>query len=337
LVYIFVMTNSNIKKNSKKWTDIEEALLKEKASFYTVKELMAFFPDRTKDGIAQRLLRLKIKAKKGVHAKAWSEEDKDYLCKNYSTAKWEDLCKILKRSPHTISEYARKRGLKMAIDENGDTANTVGSATLRPLLDGSLQSAYWMGYLMADGYMHHGLGQIVLVSAEADKDHMEKYANYLKSKLHCYTAPGGYTGIMTPHYRVSVAEYRIAKQIAQKFDWKNKKTYNPPNANILFKAFDSNDHFLAFMIGFFDGDGNIGKESQVIRVENHASWLKIHQLMLDFARKLGHGQGSKDARINGDGYSYFMLPKTFTKYCKSFILKHNLFHLNRKWDKIQNN
>ena len=332
------MINSSIKKNSKKWTDIEELLLKEKAPLYTAKELMAFFPDRTKDGIIQRLLRLKIKAKKGVHANAWSEEDKDYLYKNYSTAKWEDLCKILKRSPHTISEYARKRGLKMTVDENGDTANTVGSATLRPLLDGSLQSAYWIGYLMADGYMHHGLGQIVLVSAEEDKDHMQKYASYLQAEVHEYFDLSYWTGLKRKHYRVSVAEYRVAKKIAEKFDWKNKKTYNPPDIEILFnQGLGTNDQILAFIIGFTDGDGSIGKEFHGIRIENHASWIKIHQFLLDFARKLGYGGNTQDAKINKDGYSYFCLPRVFTEYLKNFIIKNNLIHLNRKWDKIQNN
>ncbi len=315
------------------WTALEDDTVRANHHL-PIAEILPLVPGRTYLGTYQRLRKLGFSAVKGRHGLAWSDDDVAYLHASYGKVPSDEMCDRLKRKEHAIHEYARRQGLKMAKDENGDTVNTVGKAALRRLLDGSLQSYYWMGYLMADGYMHHGLGQIVLVSAEADKDHMATYAAYLGSKVHRYENPSYFTGLTTEHHRVSVADYRVAVKIAEKFDWKPRKTYNPPRNEVLAKAFDTDDQFLAFFIGFVDGDGSINKVNHSIRIENHASWITFHTFLLDSLRRVGILDVATLPKINGKGYSDFHTPKRTVQQLKHFIEQHQLTVLTRKWDKV---
>lgn len=332
------MTNSTITPHKRSvapsWSQSEDEILT--ANYQKpIKDLAVLLPNRSANAIEQRLRKvLGLPVAPAVRKTAWTPEDISYLRANYGKTTSVELCKRLGRKKHAIAEYARKQGLTIPKDENGDTVNTIGKASLRRLLDGSLQSCYWMGYLMADGYMHHGLGQIVLASAEADKDHMGTYATYLGGKAHCYRGISDFTGLSREHYRVSIADRRAAAKIAQKYDWKPRKTYNPPSIDILSRAFDTNDHFLAFLIGFIDGDGHIVKSHHGIRVENHASWIDFHQFLLDTLRRIGIVTRDIKAAINGDGYSDFNLNHYATEHLKRFIDKHQLTILTRKWDKI---
>lgn len=326
------MTNPPTRQSiAKPWTEQEDALLRLHSS-KPINDILPHLPGRTRQAIYIRLhKRLGVAVAKGPDPKAWSAEDVAYLHASYGKVPSDELCAKLRRNEHTITEYARRKGLTLPKDENGDTVNTVGKAALRRLLDDSLQSYYWIGYLMADGYMHHGLGQIVLVSAELDKEHMAAYASYLGAKCHRYTGPSGFTGLLTDHYRVSVAERRIAHKIAERFDWKPRKTYNPPNPE-RFHATLTDDQFLALLIGFIDGDGHI-TPAFGIRVENHASWIEWHQAVLDRLLQIGISPG-REAEINSHGYSNFSLGVATTRYLKAFITKHNLTVLVRKWHRV---
>lgn len=332
------MTNNIIKPHKRNttssWSQSEDKILVANHQ-KPIKDLVVLLPNRSANAIEQRLRKvLKLPVTPAVRKTAWTPEDIAYLRANYGKITSAELCKRLGRKKHAITEYARKQGLTMPKDENGDTVNTVGKASLRRLLDGSLQSFYWMGYLMADGYMHHGLGQIVLVSAKTDKDHMTAYAAYLGGKVHRYKGISDFTGLSREHYRVSIADCRAAAKIAQKYDWKPRKTYNPPSVEILSRALETDNNFLAFLIGFIDGDGHIVKSHHGIRVENHASWINFHQFLLDTLSRIGILTRNIKAAINSDGYSDFNLNHYTTEHLKHFIDKHQLTVLSRKWDKI---
>lgn len=313
------------------WTPDDDVLLKSNYHLHK-EELQALFPTRTWGAIYQRGCKYQLIRPAPKHPFAWSKEDLAYLHASYGKVPHAEMAIRLKRKEHAITEYARRQGLTMAYDEAGKTVNTADFPTLVPLLGDNPQAYYWMGYLMADGYMHHGLGQIVLVSAEADKDQMAVYAAYLKSKVHRYEAPSPFTGLMTPHYRVSVAENVTAKKIAEKYDWRPQKTYNPPSREVLDKTLASDDAFFPFMIGFMDGDGHI-TEAFGARIENHSSWLTFHHLIYDRMKRMNfEGQPPK---INSAGYSDLNLRKAFVSFLKSVINQHQLPVLTRKWATIQ--
>ncbi len=327
-------TLSNTQSNAALWTQSQDDLLR---ATYTKpwKELYVLFPNRTYASLSQHMAKLGLKRPKGQSRRSWSKEDIAYLHANYGKVSHTVLSERLKRKEHTITEYARRQGLKMVKDENGRTSNTIGNATLRPLLEGGLQGYYWMGYLMADGYMHHGLKQVVLVSAEADKDHMATYAAFLQAECHRYMSLDGFfpNRPKRPHYRVSVADTLHATKLIELYDWKPRKTYNPPSSQVLTKTLSNPDHFLSFLIGFIDGDGHINKTFG-IRVENHASWITFHDFLLDTLRHLGILDIATAAKVNKAGYSDFSLPKRLTQTLKRFINQHQLVVLTRKWDKV---
>lgn len=317
-----------------KWTQEEIEKLKLIAPQSSLKELQEVFKDKTLQSIRARLFVQKIKLKPNK----WSQKDIDFLHANFGKISSKELAEKLNRNEHAICEYARRRGLKLENfkDENGKTINRRDAPTLRRLLEETSQAYYWIGYLMADGYMHDGLGQIVLVSDIKDKEHLDKFAEFLNTTVKVYkhkSNKGSFRKENGFQARVSVAEVSICKKIKDKFDWKIQKTYYPPDVNILENILDTDEKFFSFLIGFIDGDGNIGANYSHIKIENHASWEEIHNFFLDKFRKLGMLKSDKKAIIGKRGYSTIAFGKQITLFLKDFITKQSLTVLQRKWFK----
>lgn len=316
------------------WTPKEDAILNDN---YTIpwSDLLALLPGRSRGAVQVRMSIKQLKRVRPRHHAAWSDEDAAYLHDSYGKVPNEELEVRLDRSIHTISEYARRQGLSMSKNEDGRTINNLDNPTLKPLIEGGLQGYYWMGYLMADGYMHHGLKQVVLVSAVKDGTHLKRYAAFLKTKAHRYTGVAGWTGKPYDTYRISVADTVNATKLISMYDWKPRKTYNPPSSDVLAKTLADPDAFCAFLIGFIDGDGYINKGNLCIKLENHASWTSFHDFALDMLRGFGILATSVKAKLNARGYAQAIIPKTTTLWLKAFINRHNLIVLTRKWNKVK--
>lgn len=329
------MTNSSRKNN--KWSFEEENLLKENYNLPT-QELLKLFPNRTYLSLYQKWngLGLKKTLKEKRHNE-WPEEDRKFLIENYGKIPTYDLMEKFGKSKHTIEEYARRQGIKMIKDENGKTANTKNNPTLAPLLGEAPQVYYWMGYLLADGYMHQGLGQIVLCSAIADKEHLEEYAKFLNAEAKVYKSSPGFVGeeYVVDHVRISVAENINAKKIAEKFDWKNNKTYNPPSVEILNKVLNTKEKFLSYLIGFAGGDGYISPTC-TLKLENHSSYITFFDFLLKRSKEYGL-ETETIPTINPRGYVQFSFNGSFVKKLKQFIIENDLIVLKRKWQKVDLN
>jgi hypothetical protein len=320
------------------WTKEEEELLKQNFQLKWA-EIIKLFPNRTRSSIQGKLFTLNLKRDPKNNCKNWTNEQLKFLHENYGKITNEEFEKTLNKKWHTIEEFARRRGFVLSDfkDKYGKTINNVNKPTLLPLLEENLQAYYWVGYLMADGYMHDGLGQIILVSVEKDADHLKKYADFLRTSIKIYK--GSKTGfksennVVNNQVRVSVADILNCRKVKDKFDWKIQKTYYPPSIDKLNNVLAEPDKFLAYFIGFCDGDGSINKD-QGLRLENHASWNKVHNFFLDKLRECSLLQVDKKSKINCNGYSDFCLGKQVNQQLKKFIIENNLVVLERKWNKI---
>lgn len=317
-----------------RWTSEQDDLLR--ANYLQAWPiLLSLFPERRQAGIAQRMRVLGLtRPKPAPSFKRWTPDEIEYLKTHYGRIPLPELIKYLGRTEHTINQYAHKRGIRLPQDCNGRTINTRHKPTLAPLLNGSLQSAYWMGYLMADGYMHHPLNQVVLTTADEDVGHLWQFAQYLNASVKRYIGHNPWGPGQVAHNRVSVADKIYAPKLVELLDWRKDKTYNPPSIDVLKTTLEIPNVFLAFLIGFIDGDGSINKDSHGIRVENHASWILFHNFLLKNLCDFGSFDLDIRAKINTRGYADFNLPNGVTRYLKSFINQHQLIVLSRKWDQV---
>lgn len=298
------------------WTIEEDNKLKEFYPFKNFKELIKILPNQSISSIRWRASKLSIK-KIGY---AWNDE-KDQKLKFL----WENA-KSRKEICHSFPNYSwnclRKRAeflkLKTNVIRNrfGDLSN---------LLNDSLESYYWMGFVAADGWINHKTGQLVMQLSNKDKDHLQLFANFLNTSV---------KDVPRNMSRVTVQDKILAPQIINKFGFQNHKTLNPPNIN--FKG----DKFIAFFTGFIDGDGSIilqGNKSS-IRVEIHANWLNtLKQFLEQIHIDLGFNIPIRDlAKINSYGYAAGGLyRKDIVKKFKNKILELEIPFLKRKWDRIK--
>ena len=142
---------------------------------------------------------------------------------------------------------------------------------LERLLDNSLQSNYWLGFILADGYINKNV-RLRIVLSEVDKVLLYNFCSYLgidDSNINFYKKKIG--NIEYKYVSISIMDSMIIPKLTIKYNINAKKTYNPPTIN--YKASAEN---IALYIGFIDGDGSIRKlynrQDYNISIKCHKSW-----------------------------------------------------------------
>lgn len=196
------------------------------------------------------------------------------------------------------------------------------------LLDASLRSFYYIGFLMADGHIEKKIRLQVSLSRK-DKNWLENFCKYVNGKKVRTFSVGQYEMCS-----FSVQDKDAIPKICDIFGLKQNKTKNPPPLSVFSKLTD--EEILSLIIGFIDGDGSIGnvykRNDFNIRIKNDSSWLNILEM---FSIKVS---GENFAKINKFGYAEISFTKfSDIKRLKKFAMENNLPILERKWDKIDVN
>lgn len=252
----------------------------------------------------------------------WTNGEITRLIKNYGSGCRRRITKSLsKRSWSSIKLKAAQLGLAFTTGVHEYVA-----ADLKVLMQDTPLAYYWMGFLMADGTFLKSQ-RLKLLLAHKDKSHVKKFAKFIKCQNHRSQKRG---------YGVAVQDQFWIPKIRAKFDLKPSKTYYPPDDIGWIKG----NLFVAFFIGFVDGDGRIARQSGgrkdcFLTVKNHRSWHCIHKQMCDIL------VGITKQPLNGpyfdkEGYSLFNLCRRSTlKFLKSKCIELHLPVLIRKWKKIR--
>lgn len=191
------------------------------------------------------------------------------------------------------------------------------------LLDESLETYYWIGFLLADGHINKNRIQVTL--SIKDYEFLKKLKEFLEIEN---------INMNNTTCSISAMDVIIVPKLKEKFDIKDNKTYNPPNIKV-FERLHKNK-LLSLIIGFIDGDGCIRKQYKrndwLITIKNHNSWI-------DFLSLISLTITGKDnSKINNNGYACVILSDiTKTKELKKFAVKNNLPIMKRKWDIIDIN
>lgn len=194
---------------------------------------------------------------------------------------------------------------------------------LEVLLDNSLTSYYWIGFILADGHIENNR-RLQITLALKDIEHLKKFSEYVSCNMYIKT-----------QCSVSPMHGKAIKELSRIFDINPNKTIHPPKIEIFENL--NRDQLLALFAGFIDGDGcikNLHKRKDFqLAIKCHKSWLPI----LNY---FGNSIFSKkyDAKINTAGYTTLMIGDSqILKDFKKQILLLNLPLLERKWDIIDFN
>lgn len=250
----------------------------------------------------------------------WTIREDNFLRENYHKLKKKELIQNLNR--HTASAI-NIRASKLQLFK---IKNEYCKSNLSILLNESIETYYWIGFLMADGHFSKS-NRLTLVLSIKDKNHLIKFANYIKCQIREY-----YNKV-----KVNPQDKYHISQIKNKFKISNKKTYFPCDITNI----KDTNLFLAWLIGYIDGDGSITtnkkRHDYHIQFRIHKSWTIILE---DIKNRLSNIFRHKfcDVRISKDGYSMWSISNfSIVKKIKQLAIELNVPYLERKWDKINLN
>lgn len=263
--------------------------------------------------------------------RGWSQAEDVFLAGRYGTGDIEGIAQALGRTSEAIKLRAHK--MKMRRDYSVFRKGT----RCDRLTNNTLESAYWAGFILADGHISNS--RLVVVVAERDELHLTKLATL----LNCNISRGKtkYNGGHVNHSRIAVRDVDNIPKFVEWMEVNPRKTYNPPNIRVFTKL--SEDVLVGLLLGFIDGDGCIirlkNRPDINIVIKCHKSWFDILEF---FRRKLVDLSGQASAmkvRLVQDA-KYAELRISNQKIIHYLIEQQNILQiprLERKWSCCPNN
>ena len=266
----------------------------------------------------------------------YTKGDVQFIKDNYGKLDTAIIAQRFGVSRTALRDKANALGLKLP---NGNR-----KANLEILLDGSLQSMYWIGFLLADGHFHKIGDRLRLDQDIGDISHLLKFREYVKGKTEPGISESQYNGKMKRSAYLTYVNKQVVKQLREQFEISNTKTYDPPS----FTNYDLNEsQWIALLIGFIDGDGSISRTQKVghspsisIKIEINSAWCgNLAHIKQIAYKKFGKIDKCRTpiVRTNTACRSLARTSISSPIVCnglKTFIIENNLYVLSRKWSKI---
>jgi len=259
----------------------------------------------------------------GVNYKEWTDGEIDLVRRYYRTVSFADLIRMLPNHPKAsikkVASSLRLRRQSKGMD--------LIMADLSVLMGDSVETMYWLGFLLADGHFSKQ-NRLRLLVATKDKGHLQRFADFIR-----------YQGKISHRDNavfLAVMDQWWVSEVKKRYDIANDKTYNPPHLDRFTHLND--DQILALIIGFIDGDGSIIRRKDTktcnLAIKNHASWLPFLNLVSETLERTS-GIPLSRAAINSSGYASLIFSNhPLNKFVKSVGKRLNLPVLERKWSRI---
>jgi hypothetical protein len=308
---------------SESWTDEEIKILHTYYLDHSAQECIDEFGlNRTPKALQKKAREL------GIHKnKTWTEEEIELLKYHWQYSDMETLLNALPgRTYDQMMNKAQLLKVKSQIKRKRQ-----GSLDFLDNL--TPQSAYWWGFIMADGHLSPG-GVLCFCLSGKDQDYLKVLAEHLKCKTTLRIKSGGFSKENSEFIDLRIQDKKFQEKWYSILEYINPKTYNPPKLDVFYKK----DLLIYFLIGLIDGDGSIWISNQTetchgsisLRIEVHPNW---HDRFVELFSKIDEFYNIKfNIRMSNKGYvkadiaSRYDLEK-ITKYLKDCDYMH------RKWDK----
>ena len=292
------------------WTNEEINILYENFPEGGIYKCIELLPNKKRTQIKAKIDALKIKS---VHYNKWSDEENKTL-KNA----WENFSmkELLETFPNRTYQEIQLHANTLGYHSKCNRKRKCDLSFLK--LDNlTYKSAYWWGFIMADGHLSKN-GQLIIQIKKIDRSHLEKFSNYVS---------GNVKEIKDNFVRLSCSDIGLINEWKNNFEMKESaKTYFPPNLSV-FEEF-----FIYFFIGFVDGDGCIwiNKNYPQLKIELHSSWLNTLEW---FSKCLEKYEINSEVKLSKKNTATLIISTRndilkITKYCKE------VDYLERKWEKI---
>lgn len=307
------------------WSKEEIQTLQENYSKYSTKELQQlFFPNRTVLAIKRQKDKYNLKK-----YNCWTSEEEKLLKEAWENYPMEKLLECFpNRTYKQLMCKARILGVKSKI-------NRKRKGSLRFLDTLNPNSAYWWGFIMADGHLSPK-GEFIITLSEKDKNHLSVLAELLNCEMRLLSKKSKYNLNGSTFVEIRIGDKKFVNKWYNILNYINPKTINPPKLDIFFEY----DLLIYFLIGFIDGDGSIWRHNNIenkigsisLKIELHPSWESILNLICDNVYKFYNIKFN--IKVNKKGYVQAVISSQ-EDLIKLYQYVHNCNYMKRKWDKVE--
>lgn len=230
------------------------------------------------------------------------------------------LAKKYKKDAMTISRAIKKAGYEIVNRQNVIKIDE----HVFDIID-TEEKAYWLGFIFADGGLSKRDNSFELTLAEKDKEHLEKFNNFIKHRRNLKTKTIKLNNKTFTAYRCIFSSKHFCDILKQYGCIPQKsKTLKFPNENVFYKK----ELIKDFLRGYFDGDGCITHGNKVhtkiaLRICGTIDFLEKYQNYLPVSkRKIITTKTIFELHYNH---------KTAFKVC-NFLYQNSKIHLERKYN-----
>ena len=270
----------------------------------------------------------------------WTKDMEQYLIDNYNKLSIEELAKNIGVTKSSITNKA----FSLKITNNTKNKNR-GNINLFENIN-SEESAYWLGFIYADGYIikneenkkHHNY-ELGIELQESDITHLEKFNkifnNYYKittraRKMDSLDILNGneVSNRLNKTCLIRIYNKKIVNDLIN-----NNIVQNKTNSNI-FPIINNNDMFIHFLRGYIDGDGSYvvdNKNRYIISIQgNNKKCFEFisNKLLTDFNIS---SYISKDR----DCWKLNIRKKSDVLKLIDLMFNNANIYLDRKYDKVK--
>lgn len=243
----------------------------------------------------------------------WSEAELELLKVHWKSSTMETLLQAFPNRKYTsLMQKAREIGVISEIKRKR-------KGSLKFLNNINIQSAYWWGFIMADGHLTKK-GELIIQLNKRDENHLNKLAALLNTK----------TTIIKENFVVlRIQDKSFGERWLKIFNIKTPKTYTPPDLSVFYNT----ELLLPFFIGLIDGDGCIweSKKWLSLRIELHNNWLNELELISNKLKEF-YGISCKVKTTKRGTSKLDINTKKDLKILKDYV--KNVNFLERKWSRL---
>lgn len=191
----------------------------------------------------------------------------------------------------------------------------------------SPEKAYWLGFIAADGcnYYREQNASIILNIHQKDIKHLEKFKDFCNTnaEIKTYNAFEGFSS-NTPMCKIVLNSKKMSQDLTNKGIIPNKSlVLKPPKI--------SENYYLPFILGYFDGDGSISKTSQY---NNYSISIQGTKEILEWINEILSISSSLEKRNENEKNSYYIRCGGTLKPYQILSKLYNSceIHLDRKYN-----